>query len=1014
VPELEVGAAVSLLDGDGIVVEVHNDKEFTALTEMGEFQRQSLHLPLISLIDETDAASSATDSLTEISGTTFDSTADGSLIQLPAAVGDRPPEQATSVHACLEAGHSDPFELCRLRALASKLGMNPGVGEYQALSGNEIDIEPYQIDAAHTVLQADVPRFLIADEVGLGKTIETGIVLEELRARGDANRVLVVAPASLVEQWQNELADKFGQEYVIFDRNELQTRQQQFDQSAWRTANTIVTSIDFIKQEDIREQLRQVEWDVAVFDEAHHLTARRQNGYINPTDRYRVGQIVAERTDALLLLTGTPHKGKRDQFYYLLRLLRPHLFRDIDHVSVDRVNEVMIRRLKTDDDIVDEQGNPMFPPREISTLPVNLSEPEQALYDDVTEYIRDHYADRLSAGSGASNRIAGYALSVYQKRLVSSIRAIETSLRNHRAGLKATTNTAAASKADEQLLERYFKTPSALSEQERQRAEQIASNPYGDDVTGRLESDIDCVSSLIERASSLEQDSKAAAFRDFIDETLTTDPDEKVLVFTEYTDTLAYLRDVVLEEYDVAQIHGDLSQNRRREERHRFEEDAQVLVATDAAREGINLQFAHIMVNYDLPWNPIRIDQRIGRLHRYGQDRTVSVYNLFIEDSREDQICKQLIDKTKQIEEDLGIQSDVLGTVLNDVDIEQHVEDALREDRGVQQVVADLEAVVDDRIKAQQRVQEEFLTRDQFDVTDAERITELLQESDLESTVKNCRSLVEAFCTHLDGEVSLVGEIATDETKKDVVSITPPTILARKDHLKDHYPRVTFHQMAATADEQLSLISITHPLVEAILNYITETPRFGGHFGFGTHPSVDSGLFCRFTVQCEFDADTHKHDEKIVDIFVDDEGAVTTKHAFEQITATATEPNLTPELVRDLRSHLETAQEVAIAEANSFAEERQSERATSVSDRIDDVTGDYDDRIREWGDRINGYRKKAQAETVNMRAPINRAQARIEDLKTRKARTLENLRCQRRLNEVSVNLVTAIRTLPSS
>lgn len=1011
--ELTVGARVSLLNSDGIVVEVHGDQEFSALTERGEIRRRSLDLPLVSLLSEKNHESDNIQIQVENGDTVFDTDPNGKLVQLPAEVSNRSPDQGATISNCLENGITDPFELCNLRAVACKLGTNPSSDQYRALSGTEIEIEPYQIDAAHTVLQADIPRFLIADEVGLGKTIEAGIILEELHARGQADRTLIVAPASLVEQWQHELADKFGREYVVFDSDEVKARKKELDANPWETADTIVTSIDYIKQEHIRDQLNEVEWDAAVFDEAHHLTARRRDGYIDPTERYRVGEIIAERTSALLLLTGTPHKGKSDQFFYLLRLLRPHLFRRPEHVSAKRVNEVMVRRLKTDTEIVDEHGNPMFPPREISTLPVTLSGPERTLYDDVSDYIKNHYAERLTTDSSSSYRIAGYALAVYQKRLVSSIRAIEASLRNHRAGLKATTNSQGISEDDEELLERYFRDPSSLSNKKQNEAEQIASIPDTDLNTGRLDADIEQVSSLIDRAASLKMDSKAETLHEFIEQTLAEDPDEKILIFTEYTDTLEYLRDEILSEYAIAQIHGDLSQEQRSVEQRRFEEEAEILVATDAAREGINLQFAHIMVNYDLPWNPIRIDQRVGRLHRYGQERKVSVYNLFIEESREDQICKQLFDKTKQMESDLGSSSDVLGTVLDGIDIEKHVEDALREDHEAQEVVADIESIVDDRIEAQKRVEEQFLIRDQFDVTDAERITEILNDADLARTATRCRELIKTICHQLDGEFHRERYLNNSDTNAGVFTISTPTILACKAGVEQNYSQVTFDRAAATGNASLSLLSANHPFVETALSYVEETPRLGGLLGFGNHPTAGHGLFCRFKIQCEFEADQQSYDEKVLDIFIGDDGTTTTEYSFRDLQQAASVPDLTKTMRERLQQSFKSAIEIAEADAETFGNERQAERRDSVSDRIENVKKNFNERINEWSERIDGYRNKAQADEVNMRAPINRARSRIKDLEKRRDSVLHDLQAQRLIKNISVEPITAVRTIES-
>jgi len=356
-----------------------------------------------------------------------------------------------------------------------------------------------------------------------------------------------------------------------------------------------------------------------------------------------------------LLLTGTPHKGKSDQFYFLVSLLDPYRFSHESQINPESLEDLMIRRLK--EDMYEADGTRMFPEKNIEALPVEMTREERKLYDDVTEYIREYY----NLAQQEENQAAGFTMVVYQKRLVSSIYAIRKSLENR---MRAIQNDAVAEELPDdvqELIPRYSTEPDTLTDAERTKVEEALETVTITLNQTQIDQELDRVKQLWQQAKNIKTDSKARLLREFVDRILKEDPDEKILIFTEYTDTLEYLRDEVFADHDIAQVYGDLNQDRRRQEMQKFEEEANLMLATDAAQEGLNLQFAHIMVNFDLPWNPIRIDQRMGRLHRYGQDRTVEIRNLFFKDTRESEILNLLIEKTNQIESDLGMRSDVLG-----------------------------------------------------------------------------------------------------------------------------------------------------------------------------------------------------------------------------------------------------------------------------------------------------------------------------------------------------------------
>jgi len=361
-------------------------------------------------------------------------TTEGQLRKLPSGLPHI--EKIDSIVDRLTAKRVDDPVHYDLRDRATRLDLAYRYDRFLSLTNNRIEIEPYQVQAAYEILNSYDHRYLIGDEVGLGKTIEAGIVIEELIARGRAQQVLIVAPAPLTVQWQEEMREKFDQNFVIYDRETVRSKRQSHpNQNVWAQEDFIITSVDFAKQStdetgsdavspiDALDNL-EPEWDVAVFDEAHHLTARRSSDdSMERTQRYRVGEAVANNSDALLLLTGTPHKqGKSDQFYFLISLLDPYRFGHESQIEPEALDDLMIRRLK--DDMYETDGTRMFPEKNIEALGVEMSPAERKLYDDVTEYIREYY----NLARQEENQAAGFTMVIYQKRLVSSIYAIRKSL----------------------------------------------------------------------------------------------------------------------------------------------------------------------------------------------------------------------------------------------------------------------------------------------------------------------------------------------------------------------------------------------------------------------------------------------------------------------------------------------------------------------------------------------------------------------------------------------------------
>lgn len=909
--------------------------------------------------------------------------------KLPAAVVDL----IDSSDSLLEKGEFDEPERFNLRARAAELDLAHRQDRFVALENNRIDIAPHQVKAAHEILTSYDHRYLIGDEVGLGKTIEAAIVIEELAARGQADRVLIVAPAPLTTQWQEELREKFDTNYVIYNRKYVEAKKDAYPaENVWSHEDRIITSIDFAKQEDMRSALKNVkeDWDIALFDESHHLTARREGKRgVDKTDRYRVGEAVSETSDGLLFLTGTPHNGKRDQFYFMVSLLDPYRFRDEHDVNKEGLRDLMIRRLK--DEMYEADGSPMFPEKNIQTLPVEFTPEERKLYEDITEYITEHY----NLASREENDAAGFAMVLYQKRLVSSIYAIQQSLKNRMESIKAGgADPGDLSPVTKSLLDEYREDPEMLTESQREHIEEELGAAAASTDPDKIDEELSMVKDLYNQAKAIQVDSKAERLREYVDGILEEDPDEKILIFTEYTDTLEYLKGRVFGDRDIAEIYGDLTQSQRQQQFAKFEGPANVMLATDAAREGLNLQFAHIMVNYDLPWNPTRIDQRIGRLHRYGQEETVEIRNLFFKDTRESTILERLLEKIDEIEETLGMSSDVLGLVLDEVDLEEQIMSALARGDDPEDVVDDLEQIVEDQEEAVRRVDDELLIRDKFDLSEEDKeILDIVEES-AEDTVgeADVEYLVETVCREFGGGI-VNRRPGPAENGDDVFDLVMPEKLTG-DEVDSRYDGATFDRENALEDDTLEFITLDHPAVRAMMAYCLDTDAVGGQTAVLTagEEMETPGLLCHYRIgYLSGTGDTVT--ERLVQVYVTPDGKTQTDDI--HITgglppSSAAEYPAVDAISTEAERLVGTAEETAWDLVDDLAQEARAEREREVRIRREHTENYFEHRIEDLQEQIEKFEERDRA-GEDMSAVLAKHRSQLSGLREKKNAELARL-----------------------
>ncbi len=687
-----------------------------------------------------------------------------------------------------------------------------------ALSTSQVEPLPHQIDAVYDyALSSHRMRFMIADDPGSGKTIMAGLVIRELQFRQRVKRILIVAPGHLKYQWRREMEEKFGCQFQLMDRNLMNVSS---SVNPWEQYSQVITSLDFAKQEDVRDTLRGVYWDLVVVDEAHKMSATayesKEGLKTDKTLRYRLGEVLSDHCDQMLFLTATPHRGDDEGFRMFLDLLRPGFFADPDMIteaSQRGDNPLFVRRLK--EDMQDFDGQPIFPPRHVQSLEFRLSDAERDLYNAVTRYVQDYF------DMAQENRHISFAMMILQRRLSSSANAILTSLQRRKDRLEEAL-------WDPEARREYlgFTPPERdefydLPQDEREEIEYQAEMVVGSTTERDLRTEIQHIEGLIdeaERVRAQEVESKLVALRDNI---LSALGDRKLLVFTEFTDTLQYLEAKLRQwGYEVCTIHGGMSMEERLEAERVFAEEAQIMVATEAAGEGINLQFCSLMVNYDIPWNPNRLEQRMGRVHRFGQKYEVYIWNMIGRDTREGQVMKRLFEKLERMRVALG---DRVFDVINELVSESELEDMIM-----------------GAIWGQKSMDEVATSLDEVDEGEAQEVIDRLAGKALATSYIDYSGLLER--TQVARENRLVPEYVQDfflraaermnlriEEREDGYAVTwvpydyyrehndDTDFVERHGHVRDRYNRITFDKSIARDSSNREYVAPGHPLLEATL-----------------------------------------------------------------------------------------------------------------------------------------------------------------------------------------------------
>ena len=580
--------------------------------------------------------------------------------------------------------------LLKLGLQAYSLGIAHEFDPYFGLSISRVDPLPHQLEAVYEYfMKLPSVRFLLADDAGAGKTIMAGLLIRELKLRGLAERVLVVCPANLTFQWQRELKEKFDQQFFVLKGGDIRD---QFGVNQWLSQQQVITSLDLAKREDILPGLRQVHWDLVIVDEAHRMSASDES---HKSMRYRLGELLRDSADNVLLLTATPHKGDPHNFTLFLQLLDQDAYADVKSIReamerrrapfyLRRTKEAMVYFPERQPD-GSWAAKPVFTKRITHTADFVLDGAEFELYRDVTRFVKRQSTRAAAQGDDRRARAVGFLMSMYQRRLASSTFAMGRSLENRAKrledGLKQAQDLAQTAPPDLPDLDDLEE----MEDAERERLERMLEAVTLAGNAGEVRREISELRELAEQAKSVEgagSEAKLNRLRELLQERgFFDEPDKRLLIFTEFRDTLDYLVKTLRGwGFQVGSIHGGMKPGSRDEPGTRLyaeqqfrDGEIQVLVATEAAGEGINLQCCHILFNYDIPWNPNRLEQRMGRIHRYGQRLDCLIFNFVATNTIEGQVLQRLLGKLQEIRDALDDDAvfNVVGEVLPAAQVER-------------------------------------------------------------------------------------------------------------------------------------------------------------------------------------------------------------------------------------------------------------------------------------------------------------------------------------------------------
>lgn len=707
---------------------------------------------------------------------------------------------------------SKPYEMC-LSLKANALKLTHTFNKLSSLSNSRTRLLPHQIESTFLVANSIKPRFILADEVGLGKTIEAALIMKELTFRRNYKKILIVTPSPLSIQWQQELKNKFNEDFTIIKRKNFV----QNNANHWQRFNKIITSIDFIKNPIYSEAILKKKWDIVIIDEAHRL----RRDYSKVTKAYTFAEKVSQRCESLLLLSATPFRGKLEELFYLVRLVDVNVLGSYHSFVNDyivgnksdlkeKVSKILIRRRKV------EVGG--FTKRFAKTVRIELSDAERKFYDETTEYVRREYNLSLDT----KNRAIGFVMIVFQKLLDSSVPALLNALQKRKFKLESKVH--------------FVQNPKMISLDEWDEDETEDIEEFIGDLDGsyqqefsQIRKEILSLNRLLLLGGAIKEDRKSTKLKETLQK-LKKEGHKKFIIFTQFRSTQEYLKEI-LNEHKIVLFHGSLSAEEKEVVIEKFRSEYEVLISTEAGGEGRNLQFANILFNYDLPWSPLKIEQRIGRIHRFGQKHNVYIFNFASKDTVAERILEVLLDKIKLFEESIGISDALLGTIEEELDFHSSLMKFVAGKKSKKEI----EEEIDKKIKVAESGYQKLNSL----------VTPKLLDFNLEDYYKHTLLDRDYDNTHLEDFITLV--------KSHYPEVLPVKITNRKNKIykikNDHLEKLaTFDSDTAMNDDSLEFLAIGNPIIDKPLNHFIDS-KCGYRKKMIQSPKYSHKIFTLFLVE---------------------------------------------------------------------------------------------------------------------------------------------------------------------
>lgn len=903
-----------------------------------------------------------------------------------------------------------------------------------AVATSDVRPLPHQIRAVYGELLPRTPlRFLLADDPGAGKTIMAGLYIKELLLRDDVKRCLVVAPGGLVEQWQDELYFKFGLRFELLTGQLVDAAIG--GASPFDGHPLLIARMDQLaRNEDLQRKLGESEWDLVVVDEAHRMGAHYFGGELRKTKRFQLGESLGAVARHLLLMTATPHSGKEEDFQLFLTLLDRDQFAGRFRKNIHAADTSGLMRRMVKEDLLTFEGKPLFPERVAQTVPYELTELEQELYEAVTDYVRTGM-NRAENLDGKRRNSVGFALTVLQRRLASSPEAIYRSLvrRGERLERRKKDILAGRTVGDEPEadLDTYDDPDEHNAAEIEELEEELLDSATAARTVEELNAELVELAELVavaKRVRDAGTDRKWVELRTILTDNAITVTDgghaRKLIVFTEHRDTLDYLagkiRSLLGRPGAVAAIHGGVRRADRRQVTEEFTHNSgcQILLATDAAGEGLNLQAAHLMVNYDLPWNPNRIEQRFGRIHRIGQKEVCRLWNLVATNTREGAVFTRLLDKIDEQRKAYGGKVfDVLGAAFDDTPLRELLMEAIRYGE-LPETRAKMHRVIDARV--------------------AEGLKELLEERSLAtSTIAEAdlaslrRQMDEAKARRLqphyiewafrNGFTRLGGRITKRERGRFEISNVPAPIRhAAAGPVATRYHRVAFDldAIAAPAPEgqRAELLAPGHPLHDVVTAQVVA--ELAGCLDRGTvlvSAAVESPRLLVGVIEEIVDGTGASVSRRFSYAFVDDTGTVTPAGPAPYLDCVSAPSSPAVDAARAL-PWLADAESRAVSwiithYLPAFVEEVQPRRAaelTKVRERVDQRLKAEANRLASEALAASGKERAGQKPRESSHSLTTKA----DDLDARRVKRLAEIDRQVRMSTTPPRILTSALVLP--